>query len=126
MTERLDPYGTWGDWDLDRFKVEIVRWRDGSHPPDGIFDLVNRWWPRLEQPAERSGAVDISDDDPDGNLWWMWVPDAKWLDEEAGYFRVQCRFAVYELTRPPRLTCRQFRTVQSMTPADVDRADGMG
>jgi hypothetical protein len=127
VTERLDPYGTWGDWDLDRFKVEIARWRDTTHPPEDVFALVDRWWPQLKQAAVRSGAVSVDiEEDPEGNLWWMWVPDASWLDEEHGYFRVQCRFRVYQLTRPPVLRCQKFRAVRSMSPTDVDRADGMG
>lgn len=127
MTERLDPYGIWGDWDLQQFKVEIARWRDTTHPPDDAVDRVTQWWPRLGQPADRTGAVPVSAEyDHERNLWWMWVPNAAWLDDERGFHRVQCFFRVYEAARPPRLVCVAFRTVPSMTPSHVDRADGMG
>jgi hypothetical protein len=39
---------------------------------------------------------------------------------------VQCLFRVYRQERSPRLVCDEFRTVRSMSPAEVDRADGMG
>ena len=64
--------------------------------------------------------------DPDGTLRWMWVPEARWLDEATGYFRVQCYFRVLEQLYPPRLRCERFRTVQAMTAIEVDLDDGMG
>lgn len=127
MADHSDPYGTWGDWDLQRFKVEIARWRDGTHPPDTVYAVVERWWRRLAQPMDRSGAARVSHEhDSQGNLWWMWVPHGAWLDEQHGYFRVQCFFRVYERDQPPRLVCDGFHTVRSMSPADIDRASGMG
>ncbi|WP_203840617.1 hypothetical protein [Winogradskya humida] len=47
MTERLDPYGTWGDWTLQQFIVEVARWRDTEHPPADVFARVDQWWRRL-------------------------------------------------------------------------------
>jgi hypothetical protein len=129
VTEQLDPYGTWGDWDLRKFKVEVARWRDTTHPPPPgeIYELVDRWWPRLKQAADRTGAVKVSEGvDPQGNLWWMWVPRAGWLDDSEGYMRVQCYFRVHRDDQRPWLECEEIRTVQSMTPVEVDRADGMG
>jgi hypothetical protein len=127
VTERLDPYGTWGDWDLRQFKVELARWRDITHPPPDIYELVDQWWPRLAQPAERTRAVAVSEEyDPKRNLWWLWVPGAEWIDEPVGGYRVQCWFRVYEQLRPPQLVCDAFRSRQAMTPSEVDRADGMG
>lgn len=122
-----DSYGTWGDWDLQQFKVEIVRWRDTTHPPPESFRCANQWWPLLKQPTARAGAVRVSPDrDPDQTLHWMWVPGADWLDEQAGYFRVQCRFRVFQLASPPRLVCTKFLALPSLTPSELDRADGMG
>ena len=63
--------------------------------------------------------------DPEGNLRWLWVPHADWLDEQ-GFFRVQCYFRVYEHGSPPRLVCEGFRTVRAMSAPEVDRADGTG
>lgn len=124
MTIDPDTYAMWGDWHLDQFKVQIAWWRDNTHPPAEVVDRVAAWWPGLRQPAEWSGAARVSRDrDPEGNLHWMWVPDAKWLDEEAGFFRAQCWFRVYEAERPPRLECVEFRAVRSLTPAEVNRAD---
>jgi hypothetical protein len=126
VTERLDPYGTWGDWDLQQFKVEVARWR-ATHPPHNVVARVAEWWPSLTQPGQRTGAVQVSrENDPEGNLWWMWVPRAAWLDDEAGYFRVQCFFRIYRVPQAPRLVCDEFRTVRSMAPAEVDRAEDMG
>jgi len=113
VTRDPDAFSIWGDWNLDQFKVQVVRWRDTAHPPAHRFAHVNQWWPRLKQPADRVGAVRVSrENDPEGNLWWMWVPEANWLDH-AGYFRVQCFFRSYERENPPRLVCEEFRTVQS-------------
>jgi hypothetical protein len=126
VAERLDPYGTWGEWDLEQFKVEIARWRDRTHPPNDVFARVDDWWRRLKQPAERFRAARVSrENDPQGNLWWMWVPGGEWLDEQNGHFRIQCFFRIHEHDRPPRLVCVEFRTVRSMSPAEADRADGL-
>lgn len=127
MTGPLDAHAIWGGWDLQQFKVELARWRDSTHPPDDVHTRTEQWWRRLKQRADRSAGVSVSrENDPRGNLWWMWVPGADWLDEQTGLFRVQCYFRVYEHDQPPRLVCDEFRTVQSMSPAEVDRADGMG
>lgn len=127
MTGRLDSYAVWGDWDLQGLKVEFARWRDTTHPPDDTVERVTRWWPRLKQSSDRTGAVRVGiENDLERNLWWMWVPHSGWLSEERGYFRVQCFFRVYESDHPPRLVCVEFRTVRSMTPTEVDFGDGMG
>jgi hypothetical protein len=122
-----DAYSIWGDWDLDQFRVKVAHWRDTTHPPSDAFDRVNQWWQRLKQPMEWSGSSRLRYDlDPQGNLRWMWVPDGSWLDENAGYFRVQCWFRIIELDRPPRLVCEEFRTVRALNPAEIDRSDGLG
>lgn len=128
MTAQPDAYAIWGDWDLQQFKVQVARWRDTApHPPADRFACVDHWWRRLKQPLEWSGAARVAPEgDPEGNLRWLWVPNADWLDDQQGNFRVQCYFRVYELDRPPRLVCDGFRTVRSMAPAEVDRDDGMG
>jgi hypothetical protein len=123
-----DAYAIWGDWDLQRFKIEVARWRDTDpHPPADLFDHVNGWWSRLKQPLEwRSAARVPRDADPQGSLRWLWVPDAAWVDDNHGYYRVQCYFRVYEAERPPRLVCQEFRSVPAMKPDEIDQADGMG
>jgi hypothetical protein len=128
VTGQPDAYAIWGDWDLEQFKVQVARWRDTPpHPPADVFACVDRWWRRLKQPLEWSGAPRIDREiDPQGNLRWMWVPGAAWLDEQAAYFRVQCFFRVYEDDKPPRLVCDEFRTVRSTPPAEADQAGGMG
>jgi hypothetical protein len=125
VTTDPDAFAIWGDWDLDGFKVLVLRWRDTTNPPAEVYDVVRRWWPRLKQPAEWSGAARVSRDrDLNGNLMWTWVPGADWLDDEHGYFRVQCWFRVHENDKPPRLVCDEIRTHPSLSPTEVDRADG--
>lgn len=128
MTVQPDAHAIWGDWDLQQFKTHFARWRDTPpHPPSDSVTCVNQWWNRLKQPLEWSRAARVSAAvDPEGTLRWLWVPEAGWIDEQRGFFRVQCFFRVYEHDRPPRLVCEEFRTVQAMTPTEVDRADGMG
>lgn len=128
MTAQPDAYAIWGDWDLQQFTVEAVRWRDTPpRPPADAVACVDQWWRRLGQPLEWSSAVRVTPEvDPVGNLRWLWVPDARWIDDQKGFFRVQCYFRVHETDRPPRLLCEEFRTVPSMTPPEIDRADGMG
>lgn len=127
MVAQPDAYAIWGDWDLEQFKVQFARWRDADpHSPAESVTCVNQWWKRLKQPMEWSSAARVSASvDFAGTLRWMWIPEASWIDEQRGYFRVQCYFRVLELDRPPRLVCQEFRTVQWMTPAGVDRAGGM-
>lgn len=127
MTRQPDAYAIWGDWDLQQFKVQVARWRDTApHPPAESFTHVDQWWRRLKQPMEWSGAARVDrQHDPQGTMRWMWVPDAGWIDEQAGYFRVQCYFRVHEHEKPPRVVCEAFRTVRSMSPAEIDRADGL-
>lgn len=127
MSKDPDTYAIWGDWDLQQFRVQIARWRDITHPPDDRFDHANRWWPSLKQSVGRSGAVKaLPENDPEGNLWWVWIPQADWIDDDGAFWRVACYFRRYENDNPPRLVCDQFRTVQTMSPDEVDRADGMG
>lgn len=122
-----DAYAIWGDWSLQQFKVKVAYWRDSAHPPTDVYERADQWWRRLKQPLEWAGAIRVSrQNDPQGNLRWLWVPGADWLDERAGYFRTRCFFRVYELDQPPRLVCDEFHSVRSLTPAGVDRADGMG
>ncbi|GIF15456.1 hypothetical protein [Actinoplanes teichomyceticus] len=126
MTRDPDAWAIWGDWDLREFRVQIARWRDTTHPPDDVVHRVDRWWPRLRQRLEWWAAARVSrQNDPEGNQRWMWVPGADWLDDDTGYFRVQCFFRVHEAENPPWLECSKFRTVQALTPAEVRRADGM-
>ena len=127
MTQDPDAYAIWGDWDLQQFKVAFAKWRDSTHPPAESLRNTDRWWRRLKQPMEWGGAQRVSRElDPEGTLRWMWVPDGGYLDEHRGFYRVQCWFRVYELDRPPRLVCEEFRTLKAMTPTEVDLSDGMG
>ncbi|WP_430785112.1 hypothetical protein [Actinoplanes sp. G11-F43] len=113
MPKDPDTYAIWGDWELDRFKVEISRWRDRTRPPTAAYETVNKWWPRLAQHLEWSGAVRVSrDKDPEGNQRWMWVPGADWNIPGEGSFRVACYFRTYEVdvSMPPKLVCERFHT----------------
>ena len=123
MAVEPDAYAIWGDWNLQEFKVQMARWRDTTAPPPpaDVFGHVNQWWRRLRQPLEWASALRAGPDgDPQGNLRWMWVPGAAWIDEDEGYFRVQCYFRVYERDRTPRLVCDGIRTVLSLTPPEID------
>jgi hypothetical protein len=129
VTKDPDAYAIWGDWDLENFKTQIAVWRDTTspRPPAGSVECVKRWWPRLKQRADRTGAaLVLPEDNPDENLWWIWVPGADWNDERRALFRVMCRFWVFEGDDPPRVVCKEFHTVPVMSPTEVDRADGMG
>ncbi|HWS32426.1 MAG TPA: hypothetical protein VN408_06750 [Actinoplanes sp.] len=118
MTRDPDRWVTWGDWEVEAFRIRIARWRDTTHPPADVFELTDRWHKRLYQSVEwRSAAQRVHPDrDPEGNLRWMWVPGAEWIDEATGRFRVQCYFRVYELETPPRLVCDEFVTVPAAYP----------
>jgi hypothetical protein len=129
VTKDPDAYAIWGDWDLTEFKVEVPRWRDKSEPrpPTEVVTAVNRWWPSLKQRIDRSGAFRVAiDDNPDGNLWWIFVPDVSWTADDAVTYKVLCRFWLFEHENPPRVTCKEFLTVPWMTPTEADQADGMG
>jgi hypothetical protein len=127
VTAEPDAYAIWGDWNLDQFKVELARWRSTAHPPDDVHATIDQWWRRLKQPMEWANAPYASQDlDPQGNLRWMWVPAGSWIDDAGAYLRTQCWFRAFEVERPPRLVCAEFRAVQSLSPSEVDRADGMG
>ncbi|GLY04529.1 hypothetical protein [Actinoplanes sp. NBRC 101535] len=127
MPRDPDKFAIWGDWDLERFRVCIAHWRDTTHPPPGVFTVVDRWWKRLAQPQEWQPGERVSPGaDPEQTLRWTWVPHTGWVDEHVGAFRVQCYFRVFELDTPPRIVCEEFVTVPVMTVSDVDRADGLG
>jgi hypothetical protein len=130
VTRDPDAYAIWGDWTLEGFKVQLARWRDTTspRPPADKVEIINQWWPRLKQPLDRTGAaLALPEDNPDENLWWIWVPGADWdEDEPRTLFRVMCRFWLFERDTPPRIVCQRFFTVPVMTASDMDRADGMG
>ncbi|AEV87153.1 hypothetical protein ACWT_6136 [Actinoplanes sp. SE50] len=103
--------GTPVEWDLEQFKVEAPRWRDAVHPPAEIYIKVERWWRLLKRVDARIEAVPVRpENNPEGNLWWMWVPDVEWEDEHGRGFRLSCYFRVYEKDDPPRLVCDEFRS----------------
>jgi hypothetical protein len=107
-------------WELKEFRVLFPRWRDLSEPkpPPDVAKRIDIWWRGLEFSPDRPRADRVSPDrDPVGNLWWTWVPNGDWTDEQKRRFRVVCYMRVFEHDDPRRIVCEKFETCEAIPPA---------
>jgi hypothetical protein len=117
------------DWGLEDFPERLEDWLDREHPSQNLYEQVGAWWPQMRYAGEWA-AAGLADDEAtaDGggedNVLFMPVPGCYEIDEAQGTLGVVVIFEVSPETDWVR--CRAFHTVVQMTPAEVDRADGMG